>query len=174
MNLQQLDRSLLEAWLVDAAKNWLAHDGLWFLEVEKAHGMDHAITLDANAWRQFTVIEARRIMDRLGLKPGGGMKALAQALDHRLYALLNTQSITHLSEDRLVFTMNNCRVQSARTKRNLPDFPCKQVGVIEYGFFASAIDPRIKTRCLFCPPDKHPADAYCSWEFTFEGQDSAQ
>jgi len=64
--------------------------------------------------------------------------------------------------------MNNCRVQYARKQRNLPDFPCKPVGVVEYGDFAKTIDPRIKTRCISCPPEPHPENYYCAWEFTIE------
>ena len=36
----------LRAALADASKLWLAHDGLWFLEWEKRHGMDEAIDAD--------------------------------------------------------------------------------------------------------------------------------
>jgi hypothetical protein len=66
--------------------------------------------------------------------------------------------------------MNNCRVQYARNQRNLPDFPCKPVGIIEYGDFAKTIDPRIKTRCIACPPDPHPHEYYCAWEFSIENE----
>ena len=30
------------------------------------------------------------------------------------------------------------------------------------------IDSRIKTRCIFCPPDDHPENAFCRWEFSLE------
>jgi len=43
------------------------------------------------------------------------------------------------------------------------------VGIVEYSTFAKEIDPRIKTRCIVCPPDKHPDDYYCAWEFVIEG-----
>ena len=66
----------------------------------------------------------------------------------------------------LVLRMNDCRVQSARELRGLAAFPCKAVGQVEYPGFARAIDPRIGTRCLVCPPDPHPDDFYCSWEFS--------
>jgi hypothetical protein len=61
--------------------------------------------------------------------------------------------------------MHDCRVQSARQRKGLPDFPCKPVGLVEYATFAETIDPRIETRCLTCPPDAHPADHHCGWEF---------
>lgn len=152
--------------LVDAAKNWLAHDGLWFQAVEAEHGMDAAIRADTEAWRRFTVVEARRIMKRHGMKPGGGIPVLVRALGFRLYAYLNTQDVVEETPTRVVFRMRDCRVQSARKRKNLADFPCKSVGVVEYGWFAHAIDPRIRTRCLYCPPDEHPEDSYCAWEFT--------
>lgn len=152
--------------LQDAAKLWLAHDGLWFQAVEQAHGMDSAIARDAEAWERFTAIEARRIMKRLGMEPGGGLDALAGALEHRLYALLNRQEMERPAPGRLVFRMSECRVQTARKRKGLPDFPCKPVGLVEYAGFARTIDPRIQTRCLRCPPDEHPDDHYCAWEFS--------
>jgi hypothetical protein len=61
--------------------------------------------------------------------------------------------------------MNQCRVQDARKRKNMPDFPCKSVGMIEYKGFAKAIDPRIQVRCVTCPPGEHPESHYCAWEF---------
>ena len=126
--------------------------------------------LDGRAWEKFTVVEARRIMQFLGLEPGGGIPALAHALKFRLYALLNVQEVVDLSDTRCIFLMRGCRVQAARRNKGLPDFPCKQVGIIEYSGFARTIDPRIRTRCLTCPPDDHPEDVWCSWEFILEDE----
>jgi len=163
---KDLNNKELLNFIVDAAKNWLAHDGLWFQEVEKKFGMDVAIEMDGNAWKTFTRIEAQRIMKRLDIKPNGGIPALIQALKFRLYAFLNVQEITEVSDKRCVFRMNNCRVQAARKRKQLPDFPCKPVGILEYTYFAKTIDPRIKTTCIACPPDPHPDAFYCCWEFT--------
>jgi hypothetical protein len=164
--LQTLTKDELIQIVLDDAKNWLAHDGLWFQAIEATHGMETAIAADTAAWRRFTVVEAKRIMERLGMTPGGGIPALLECLRHRLYARLNVQEVTERTERRAVFVMRDCRVQSARRRKGLPDFPCKSVGLVEYAEFAKAIDPRIETRCLSCPPDPHPEDAWCAWEFT--------
>lgn len=166
--LRALPKEELVRIIIDDAKNWLAHDGLWFQAVESLDGMERAIKADALAWEKFTVIEAKRIMGRLGIAPGGGLKALGECLKHRFYARLNLQKFEILDEKKAVFHMMDCRVQAARKKKGLPDFPCKSVGVVEYGGFARAVDPRIETRCLACPPDKHPAEYWCAWEFTLE------
>jgi hypothetical protein len=156
--------------LQDQARNWLAHDGLWFQAVERHHGMASAIALDTEAWIDFTRIEARRIMDRHLIPPGGGLDALATALEFRLYALLNRQSLHRVDDRTLRFEMNRCRVQAARQRKGLPDFPCKPVGIAEYAWFAHTIDPRIRTRVVSCPPDPHPDTFHCAWVFSLEDQ----
>jgi len=164
--LNNLSKEELIAIIIDDAKNWLAHDGLWFQAIEATHGMDVAINADRAAWEKFTVIEAKRIMARLNIKPGGGIPALIECLKHRLYARLNLQEALEVSDHRVVFRMVDCRVQSARKRKGLDDFPCKSVGRVEYSEFARTIDPRISTTCNACPPDAHPDDFFCSWEFT--------
>lgn len=164
--IKTLSKEELAGLLVDAAKNWLAHDGLWFQAVEKRFGMEAALELDKQAWERFTVIEARRIMKHLGLNQGGGIPALVKALKYRLYAHINIQEIIEITANRCVFRMNRCRVQEARIRQGLPDFPCKSVGIVEYSLFAKTIDSRIITKCQCCPPDDHPPGYFCAWEFT--------
>ena len=164
-DINDLNAQELNKLLTDAAKNWLAHDGLWFRAVEEKFGIDAAMELDKKAWEKFTVIEAKRIMRRFNIPQEGGIPALIQALKFRLYAFINVQEVLEASENRCVFRMNRCRVQEARQRQGLPDFPCKSVGIVEYSGFASTIDPRIQTRCLVCPPDPHPSDVWCAWEF---------
>lgn len=164
--LMELPKEDLIGLLEDAAKNWLAHDGLWFLAVEAEHGMETAIRHDTTAWERFTAIEAKRLMKRLGIAPGSGLEGLKKALAFRLYAHLNIQEIVDETETSFVFRMNDCRVQSARKRDGRPDFPCKSVGLVEYAVFAKTIDPRIKTECICCPPDDHPEQYYCSWKFS--------
>jgi hypothetical protein len=168
--LAGMSREDLVGLIEDSAKNWLAHDGLWFQAVERAHGLDAAIKADTEAWRSFTVIEAKRIMERQGIPPNGGIPALAKALSFRLYAFLNKQDVVELTDTRFVFRMLDCRVQSARKRKGLPDFPCRPVGLVEYEWFAKTIDPRIETRCICCPPDKHPEDVWCAWEFVVKSE----
>ena len=106
----------------------------------------------------------------LGVRGAAGRFLPGRALGKRLYALINSQEIVEQTDSRLIYRMNECRVQSARKRKGLPDFPCKSVGIIEYSGFARTIDPRIETRCIGCPPDRHPDNWYCSWEFTIGPQ----
>jgi hypothetical protein len=151
------------------AKNWLAHDGCWFLAAEQKYGMEAAIDLDIESWRNFTIIEARRLIDFLQLGEKSGIKGLKKALRFRLYATINEDEI-NVSEDgkTLEYRIKTCRVQSARRNKGLADFPCKPVGIVEYGLFARTIDGRFETRCISCPPEITKPDYYCIWQFTLK------
>ncbi len=167
--LENLSRETLESMLADFAKNWLAHDGLWFQAVEKQYGMNKAIELDTEAWTQFTVIEAKRIMALHNIVPNSGLDGLKKALGYRLYALLNIQEIRNETPKSFEFYMVDCRVQSARKRKGFPLFPCKSVGLEEYAGFARTIDPRIKTNVICCPPDPDAGrDFFCGWKFWIE------
>jgi len=161
-----LTKEELLSFLSDAAKNWLAHDGLWFLEAERKFGLKAAMELDKETWAKFTVLEAERIMQRLGMKPGGGIPALVTALGFRLYAFVNEQEVSEVTDSSCVFRMKSCRVQDARKRKGLPDFPCREIGMVEYSGFARTIDPRLKTECLVCPPDARPPGTWCVWRFS--------
>lgn len=164
-NIQDMSKQDLLKLIEVYAKNWLAHDGCWFLAAEEKYGMDMAMELDTASWKRFAVSEARRIMKAFDISPNGGLKALEKAFQYRLYSAINKQEIEWIDKNRMIFRMLECRVQKTRREKNLPDFPCKSVGIVEFTQFAKTVDPRIKTRCIACPPDKAEG-FFCAWEFT--------
>jgi hypothetical protein len=159
------DAEALRSALIDASKLWLAHDGLWFLEWEKRHGIDEAMLADTEAWRHFARLEAQRIMQRLGLQPGGGVDALALCLRHRQYANICRFAMQRRGQRELKLRMVECRVQDARARKGLPAFPCKCVGMVEFAEFARAVDPRFHTAAEQCPPDVLSRGGWCEWRF---------
>jgi len=167
-DLEKLTKEELINYIEDLSKNWLAIDGTGFQVAEREYGLERDRELEVEKRKTFTAIEAKRIMKSFNIPKNGGIPALVKALKFRVYENINVQEILEVSENRCVFRMNNCRVQFARKSRSLPDFPCKPVGVIEYGDFAKTIDPRIETKCICCPPDSHPENYYCAWEFTLK------
>jgi len=164
--MEEMEKEQLLGIIDDFAKNWLAHDGLWFQAVEKSHGMDAAIDADTNAWRHFSPVEAKRIKARHGLGERPGIPGLVAALGYRLYARLNRQEVVEQTPESVIFRMCDCRVQSARQRKMLPLFPCKSVGIVEYTEFAKAIDDRIRTEIITCPPDEFNGKYFCAWKFS--------
>jgi hypothetical protein len=163
--LAKLDQPALIKLIDEVAKNWLVNDGVWFQAVEFNHGMTDAKRCNDSCWAHFSPFEAWSIKRLLGLDEAPGLQGLARALNFRLYARLNTQSQILEGDDTLIFQMNVCRVQTARRRKGLDDYPCKSGGLVEYAYFARSIDPRITTECIGCPPDAHPAEWFCAWRF---------
>jgi hypothetical protein len=167
--LEELSREELLTIIRVYAQNWLAHDGCWFLAAEETLGLDSAIDLDTKSWKRFAVAEARRIVKEFNIPPNSGLKGLERALGYRLYAAVNKQSLEWINEHTMIFRMVECRVQRTRAEKNLPQFPCKSVGIVEFSQFARAIDERIKSECVKCPPDP-VGDSFCAWRFSIDNE----
>lgn len=140
-------------------------DGVWFQSVERKLGMDEAMYHDAEAWKRFTVIEAKRIKEFLKLPDNPGVEGLEKALKLRFYANINEDRI-EIDGNTLTYTSVNCRVQRARERKGMPFHPCKSVGIIEYTEFAKTIDNRFTCECVSCYPDITDNECCCKWKFT--------
>jgi len=164
--LLDMEEASLNALKDRVAKNWLANDGIWFQAVEFTEGMNDAKRCNDSCWARFSPFEASSIKKFLGLSDRPGLEGLKRALGFRVYAGINKQSIEKETADSFIFRMNECRVQAARKRKGLDDYPCKSGGLVEYTYFARTIDPRVTTTCVGCPPDDHPEDWYCAWKFS--------
>ena len=71
--LNNLSKEQLIRLIEDYSKNQIAMDGVWFQSIESKFGMDEAMYHDGEAWRRYTVIEARRIKEFLGLPDNSGL-----------------------------------------------------------------------------------------------------
>lgn len=149
------------------SKNWLAMDGVWFQSVEQKLGMDEAMYHDAEAWRRFTVIEAKRIKEFLHLPDNSGVEGLAKALKLRFYANINKDKI-EIDGNVLTYTAVDCRVQTARRRKGMELHPCRSVGIIEYTGFAKTIDERFTCECVSCYPEITDDTCCCKWRFTLD------
>ena len=166
--LLDLPKENLEKLKEASAVNWLANDGVWFQAVEFTKGMLDAKRCNDTSWGYFSPFEAWSIKRFLNLPENSGLEGLKKALNFRLYATINKQSFSEETPNSFIFYMNDCRVQSSRKRKGLDDYPCKSGGLVEYSSFAEAIDKRIKTECIACPPDAHPEEYYCAWRFYIE------
>ena len=171
--LETLSREELVELLGIYSKNWLAMDGFWFQSVERKLGMEEAMFHDVEIWKRFTVTEAKRIKAFLKLEEHPGLEGLAKALQLRFYGSINDDVIEFTEDSEtgrrsLVYTMVDCRVQTARSRKGLEFHPCKPVGVEEYAGFARTIDERIQCRCVSCYPEITDASCCCRWEFWIE------
>ena len=74
-----------------------------------------------------------------------GLDGLKKALGFRVYANINVQSIVDDGPDSFIFQMNDCRVQSARKRKGMDDYPANPRGLwntpISPGLLMTAFKP---------------------------------
>lgn len=162
--LLNLDNGKLDDLLKSISINWLANDGVWFQSVEFKRNMIDAKRCNDTCWAQFSPMEAYFVKRFLNLEDNCGLPGLEKALKYRLYSFINKQTVKWDGKS-LILEMNDCRVQSARKRKNLEEYPCKSGGWAEFSRFAESIDSHIKTEIIACPPDKHPEEFFCAWKF---------
>ncbi|HMK34322.1 MAG TPA: DUF6125 family protein [Desulfomonilaceae bacterium] len=163
--LASKSREELLLLIADIAKTWLTGDGLWFQALEAKFDMNRAKVVNDVCWSHFAHMEAFKIKQFLELGDSGGLHALEQALSLRIYSTINAYSTSWDLDGSLLFKMTECRVQSARRRKDMEDYPCKSAGIIEHTEFATEIDSRISTECVWCPPDRVPDQEFCTWRF---------
>jgi len=154
---------LIDLLLVQIRNIW-SEDGLYFLNIEQRFGTEAAIEIDCEVWAVMGKIEARRLKEALKIT-NNNIQSLFEVLKHTSWWLSLDDKEFILENNRLVIRNTNCQVQQIRIKKGLGEFSCKPV---RWGFmrnFVKEFNSDIEVNCLVCPPDEHPEDLYCEWEF---------
>jgi hypothetical protein len=141
----------------------LTLDGLWFRGIEEKFGLEAAVELDAKTWETFGKSSARRMMKFLGVKEPSILDIAKILILSPVFIFLGpTYEI--INEKKGILTVTDCLPQKQRVEMGLGEFPCKPVGIAFFQGFTEVI-PQAKIKCLICPPDTHPPDVWCQWEF---------
>lgn len=166
--INSIPRDKLPDFIFMHLRNMWSVDGLYFIGIEERWGTEGAIEVDRFVWEVMGKIEARRIKQLFDIN-GRDVSAVIEALRYSGWAMdIEDKEIILENKNRAIVRNLKCRVQLTRIKKGLGEFPCKQV---RWGFlkaFAKEFNPDIKVLCNVCPPDEHPDDLWCEWEFILE------
>ena len=165
--LSQLPEEKIVEYLFLQLRNLWAVDGLYFLGIEKLAGTETATKIDAEVWAVMGKIEARKLKEFLGITTND-IPSMMTALQYTSWALDLEDKDFMITKNRAVIRNIRCRVQNTRRSKGLTEFGCKPV---RFGFlkaFAKEFNPEIVVKCNICPPDSHPEDLWCEWEFTYK------
>ena len=141
-----------------------AVDGLYYLGIEEKFGTDAATEIDRKVWEVIGKIEARRLKEFFNFS-GDDIPSMIKALRYSSWALDLEDKEIVVQNDKAIVRNVKCRVQNTRLKKGLKEFGCKPV---RFGFlksFAKEFNPEIIVTCNVCPPDEHPEELWCEWEF---------
>lgn len=141
-------------------------DGLYFLGIEKRFGTEAATEIDAGVWEAMAGIEAKSLQRMFKVEENPDVTKIMELLQKSSWALDQPFKIFEISSKRATLGVDRCRTQETRLSKGLSEFPCKKVRFGYLKNFARTLNPKVEVKCLRCPPDKHPKDAWCKWGFT--------
>jgi hypothetical protein len=142
-----------------------AVDGFYYLSIEERYGTKSATDIDRIVWEIIGKIEARKIREFFSIN-GNDIKSIIRALSYSSWVLDLEDKEIILKNDKAIIRINKCRVQSTRIGKGLSEFGCKPVRFNFLKAFVKEFSSDIVVKCNVCPPDKHPPDLWCEWEFT--------
>jgi hypothetical protein len=156
---------LLDYFFLQIRNLWRV-DGLYFLGIEKKFGTEAATEVDAGVWATMAEIEAKSLQRVFEVGENPDVTTIMSLLHRSSWALDQPFKTITTGNKRAVLSIDRCRTQEARLSKGLEEFPCKKVRLGYLKNFATTLNPNVKVNCLRCPPDKHPKDGWCKWEFT--------
>ncbi len=158
---------LLDYFFLQIRNLWRV-DGLYFLGIEKKFGTEAATDIDAGVWEAMAEMEAKSLQKMLDVGQNPDVPVIMDLLRKSSWALDQPFKTVEISSRRAVLRIDRCRTQEARLSKALGEFPCKKVRFGYLRNFARTLNSNVKVTCLACPPDKHPKDSWCKWEFSIK------
>jgi len=146
--------------------NWWHLQGNWMQQISVRYGTEVAKEFDSLIWERSGKVQAWKLKELFDLK--GDMEGLVKALSLSTVFSNVEYEFPEITEKKVRLMVTKCTMQLNRRKGNLPELPCKEPGLIAVEGFAQAYNPKIKAKCLFCPPDAHCDNQWCHWEFILE------
>lgn len=140
-----------------------ALDGLWFLAAEKEQGYATALKLDTDVWREYSQIEATRLLSLLDGSEDGISSVLA-AFKLRPTFMSKEYEVTKLGGNKARVRILRCRTLEAMERARRTVFPCATNAPLLYPRFAKGINPRARLTFTKLPPRDSPHDSCCEWE----------
>jgi len=155
---------LLDYFFLQIRNLWRV-DGLYFLGIEKRFGTEAATEIDAGVWEAMAGIEAKTLAKTFRVGETPDVPTIMDLLRKSSWALDQPFKTIEVNSKRAVLGVDRCRTQETRLSKGMKEFPCKKVRFGYLKGFAKSLNPNVKVNCLVCPPDKHPRDSWCKWEF---------
>jgi hypothetical protein len=165
MELKELPKEILAKLVKKLSMDIFTMDELWFKEVQNRDGVEVAFDFDVKTWGKFGGIDARRTARMLNLTEKG-INGLSKVLPVCFLISEAREYEVEIGDKTLTYTVIDCKTQERWMKAGNKEMVCKPVGVAFWQEFATFLD--LEVECLFCPPDKHPENAWCKWIFREE------
>ena len=161
--LRHMSKEQLLAYIDMLQKNWWNLQNNYILYLNNKYGDEAAIEADAHCFSANARVQAYRLKKLFDLKDD--LQALKDVMVLSTIWANADYEITEIDDQKFNLKVTTCHQQVRRLEDGLGEIPCKPAGIAICEAAAGAINPRASVKCLVCPPDEHPEDVWCEWEF---------
>ena len=161
--LSKLSKEELLEFIDMFQKNWWNLQNNYILYINNEYGEEAAVKADAHCFPANAKVQMYRLRKMFGLKDD--QQSLMDAMVLSTIWANADYNLVRLDEEKFRIKVTNCHQQVRRLEDGLGEIACKPAGIAICEAAAAVINPSAKVTCQACPPDEHPEDVWCEWEF---------
>lgn len=161
--LSQMTREQLLELIDIQQKNWWNLQNNWMAYMSTEYGMEAAVKGDCHCFPANARVQMYRLKKLLGL--GEDLDSLMKAMVLSTIWANGEYDIWKVDDRTFRIRVTDCHQQVRRLEEGMGELACKPAGIAISEAAARTLNPACEVRCLVCPPDAHPRDIWCEWEF---------
>ena len=161
--LSKLSKDELLDFIDMFQKNFWNLQNNYILYLNNEYGEEAAVKADGHCYSANAKVQMYRLSKMFGLKDD--LQSLMDAMILSTIWANCDYDIWKIDEKRFRIRVTNCYQQVRRLEDGLGEFGCKPAGLAISETGANVINPACNVKCIVCPPDEHPDDVWCEWEF---------
>ncbi len=146
-------------------RNWWNLQNNWMAYMDREYGQEAAVKGDSHCFPANAKVQMYRLKKMLGL--GDDLRSLRDAMVLSTIWANGDYEVREIDRQHFRIKVTNCYQQVRRLEEGLAELACKPAGIAICEAAVEVINPAAAVRCLVCPPDDHPADVWCEWEFAY-------
>lgn len=142
-----------------------AIDGVWFMAVEKKFGLEAAVEIDIEAWKNYGYAIFKRAAKKLGIKLDPGLPPDLETvgvLFETLCRIDGTESeVSVQGNETMSFKILRCPWYENLCRSGRDDVvPCETVDNAIFAYYAEKLDPSLRLETVCSRPG---GGGFCEW-----------